>query len=92
MEQDEREVPDLPEGKEKEKEQGGDAPVPRGVAGAGRGMARGAASSEQEGLSGAGNAGCHAAAGSESGEEEDPEAIFASVRRVAILNSGMPRS
>lgn len=91
MEQDEREVPDLPE--RKEKQQGGDAPVPGGVAGAEGGLARGAASSGQEGVPapGVGDDGCHAAAVSESDEEEeDVEAIFASVRRVVVLNSGMP--
>ncbi|XP_066313930.1 uncharacterized protein [Miscanthus floridulus] len=88
MDQDEREVPDQPEGKEKE--QGGDAPVPRGVAGDGRGMARGAASSEQEGVSGAGNAGCHVAAGSESDEEEDPESIFASEALTEVLEVVAP--
>jgi hypothetical protein len=90
MEQDEREVPDLPKGKEHE--QGGGAPVPGGVAGAEGGLARGAASSEQESVSVAGNDGCRAAVGSESEGEEDIEAIFASVRRVLILKSGMPRS
>jgi len=90
MQQDEREVPDQPEGKEKE--QGGGAPVPGGVAGAEGGLARGAASSEQKGVSGAGNDDYHAAAGSESDDEEDVEAIFTSVRRVAILHYGTPRS
>jgi hypothetical protein len=77
MGQDELELPDLPEGKDKE--QGGGAPVQSRVAGAGHGLARGEASSEQEGDSGAGDAGSYAAAGLGNDEEEDAKVIFASV-------------
>ncbi|XP_066309741.1 uncharacterized protein [Miscanthus floridulus] len=90
MEQDEREVPDLPKGKEHE--QGGGAPVPGGVAGAEGGLARGAASSEQEGVSGAGNDGCCAAVESESEGEEDIEAIFASEASTEELGGVAPAS
>ncbi|XP_021313656.1 uncharacterized protein LOC8061364 [Sorghum bicolor] len=87
MEQDEREVPDLPEGKEKE--QGGGAPAPGGVAVAEGGLASGAASSEQEGVSGAGNGGCHAAAASESDNEDLEEALMEKLEGVApVGNAG----
>ncbi|PAN32079.1 hypothetical protein PAHAL_5G461700 [Panicum hallii] len=57
--------------REGEEEQGGEVPVPGAVAGAVGGMAREAASSEQEAISGTGNAGGHGAAESESDDEED---------------------
>ncbi|XP_066308479.1 uncharacterized protein [Miscanthus floridulus] len=90
MEQDEHEVPDQPEGKEKE--QGGGAPVSGGVAGAEGSLARGALSSEQEGVSGAGNDDYHAAAGSESDDEEDVEAIFTSEALTEELEGVAPAS
>ncbi|NP_001308348.1 hypothetical protein Zm00014a_002579 [Zea mays] len=82
MGQDELELPDLPEGKDKE--QGGGAPVQSRVAGAGHGLARGEASSEQEGDSGAGDAGSYAAAGLGNDEEEDAkEALTEELENVA---------
>ncbi|PUZ57886.1 hypothetical protein GQ55_5G465200 [Panicum hallii var. hallii] len=57
--------------REGEEEQGGEVPVPGAVAGAVGGMAREAASSEQEAISETGNAGGHGAAESESDDEED---------------------
>ncbi|RLN22587.1 hypothetical protein C2845_PM07G03140 [Panicum miliaceum] len=57
--------------REGEEEQGGEVPVPGGVAGAAGGMAREAASSEQEAISGTGNTGGNGAAESESDEEEE---------------------
>ncbi|PUZ57884.1 hypothetical protein GQ55_5G465200 [Panicum hallii var. hallii] len=56
--------------REGEEEQGGEVPVPGAVAGAVGGMAREAASSEQEAISETGNAGGHGAAESESDDEE----------------------
>jgi hypothetical protein len=62
--------------REGEEEQGGEVPVPGAVAGAVGGMAREAASSEQEAISGTGNAGGHGAAESESDDEEVNKVIF----------------
>ena len=64
--------------REGEEEQGGEVPVPGAVAGAAEGgMAREAASSDQEDISGTGNAGGHGAAESESDyEEEENKVIF----------------
>jgi hypothetical protein len=89
MGQDERKLPDLPEGKGKE--QGEGALVQSRVAGAGHGLARGEASSEQEGDSGAGDAGSYAAAGLENGEGRGGESRALLARGIlrALLARGL---
>jgi hypothetical protein len=89
MGQDERKLPDLPEGKGKE--QGEGALVQSRVAGAGHGLARGEASSEQEGDSGTGDAGSYAAAGLENGEGRGGESRALLARGIlrALLARGL---